>query len=166
MNSNLVPLSFEGAAVRVHVDHAGQPWFVAADVLSALMLDRKALERLGVDEKGVTSIHTLGGNQEMTVVNEPGLYSLVLGSRKPEAKRFKRWVTSEVLPSIRQTGSYLSAVAAAPYFEIPQTYSGALRLAADQMRARRSCRGPCRRAGAEGGVRRPLRRRRRREGRP
>ncbi|RCI61010.1 hypothetical protein DT376_46485, partial [Pseudomonas aeruginosa] len=66
---------------------------VAADVLASLALDRKALERIDDDEKGVNSIHTPGGIQQMTTVNEPGLYSLILGSRKPEAKRFKRWVT-------------------------------------------------------------------------
>jgi hypothetical protein len=84
--------------------------------LSTLTSDRKALERLDDDEKGVSSIHTPGGQQEMTVVNESGLFNLMLGSRKPEAKRFKRWVTHEVLPSIRKTGSYAvpGSVAALP----------------------------------------------------
>jgi len=106
MSTELIPFDFEGQQVRVVTDAQGEPWFVAADVLSTLTLDRKALERLDADEKGVSSIHTLGGDQEMTIVNEPGLYGLVLGSRKPEAKRFKRWVTHEVLPAIRKTGSY------------------------------------------------------------
>jgi prophage antirepressor-like protein len=97
--------AFDSHALRV-VTIAGEPWFVAADVLDAIELDRKALERLDDDEKGVSSIHTLGGEQAMNIVSEPGLYSLVLGSRKPEAKRFKRWVTHEVLPSIRKTGRY------------------------------------------------------------
>lgn len=94
----------------------GEPWFVAADVCAALHLPdtHKAVARLDDDEKGRNSIPTLGGDQEMTVVNEPGLYSLVLGSRKPEAKRFKRWVTHEVLPSIRRTGAYVGAGAPAP----------------------------------------------------
>lgn len=84
------------------------PWFVAADVCRALELgnSRMATERLDDDEKGVSSIDTPGGRQEMTVVNEPGLYALVLGSRKPEARAFKRWITHEVLPSIRQYGFY------------------------------------------------------------
>jgi prophage antirepressor-like protein len=99
--------AFDSHAVRVHTDEHGEPWFVAADVLSVLELDRKALERIDEDEKGVNSIHTLGGNQDMTVVNEPGLYSLILGSRKPDAKTFKRWVTHEVLPAIRKTGRYV-----------------------------------------------------------
>ncbi len=71
-----------------------------------MRLDRKALERLDADEKGVSSVHTLGGDQDMTTVNEPGLYALILGSRKTEAKRFKRWVTHDVLPAIRKTGAY------------------------------------------------------------
>lgn len=106
MNQQLAPFDFEGRPVRVVTDSQGEPWFVAADVLATIGLDRKALERLDEDEKGVSSIHTPGGGQEMTTVNEPGLYTLVLGSRKTEAKRFKRWVTHEVLPSIRKTGSY------------------------------------------------------------
>jgi len=104
--NELVNFNFDGAAVRIARDERGDPWFVAADVLNTLGLDRKALERVDDDEKGVSSIHTLGGTQQVTTVNESGLYSLILGSRKAEAKRFKRWVTSEVLPSIRKTGSY------------------------------------------------------------
>lgn len=115
MKQQLVPFDFEGSQVRVVTDAQGEPWFVAADVLSTISLDRKALERLDDDEKGVNSIHTPGGTQEMTTVNEPGLYALVLGSRKAEAKRFKRWVTHEVLPAIRKTGSYaVPAMAALP----------------------------------------------------
>lgn len=111
---NIVAFNFESSNVRVVVGENGEPMFVAADVLSTLSLDRKALERLDDDEKGVNSIHTPGGPQEMTVVNESGLFNLVLGSRKPEAKRFKRWVTHEVLPSIRRTGSYVSAASVVP----------------------------------------------------
>ena len=96
--------------------------FVAADVLAALALDRKALERLDDDEKGVNSIHTPGGEQEVTVVNESGLYGLILGSRKPQAKVFKRWVTHEVLPTIRRTGSYSTHQASGS----PQTKPAAL----------------------------------------
>lgn len=115
MNQQLAPFDFEGRQVRIITDAKGEPWFVAADVLSTISLDRKALERLDDDEKGVNSIHTPGGIQEMTTVNEPGLYALVLGSRKAEAKRFKRWVTHEVLPAIRKTGSYaVPAMAALP----------------------------------------------------
>jgi prophage antirepressor-like protein len=91
----------------------GEPWFVAADVCAALELDHTALRRLDDDEKGRDSIPTLGGEQSVGIVNESGLYSLVLGSRKPEAKQFKRWVTSEVLPAIRKTGQYVAPKPAA-----------------------------------------------------
>jgi prophage antirepressor-like protein len=117
MSTELIPFDFEGRQVRVVTDAQGEPWFVAADVCAALHLPdtHKAVARLDDDEKGRNSIPTLGGDQEMTVVNEPGLYSLVLGSRKPEAKRFKRWVTHEVLPTIRKTGRYaLSGTPALP----------------------------------------------------
>ncbi|MBC9785845.1 Bro-N domain-containing protein, partial [Heliobacterium chlorum] len=99
--------NYEGNQVRtVMID--GQPWFVAKDVCDVLDIGNPtmALSRLDNDEKGLSLIETLGGQQQLTVVNEPGLYSLILGSRKPEAKEFKRWVVHEVLPTIRQTGSY------------------------------------------------------------
>ena len=83
-------------------------WFVATDVCTALALDRTAIRRLDADEKGVRSMHTLGGDQTSIFVNEAGLYSLVLGSRKPEAKAFKRWITHEVIPTIRKTGGYVA----------------------------------------------------------
>lgn len=88
----------------------GEPWFVAVDVCKALDLNnnRMAIERLDVDEKGVSSIDTPGGKQELTIINEPGLYALVLGSRKPEAKAFKRWITHEVIPTIRKHGAYMT----------------------------------------------------------
>ena len=86
----------------------GEPWFVAADVCRALELGdtHKAVGRLDDDEKGRNSIPTLGGNQEMAMVNESGLLNLVLGSRKSEARQFRRWITHEVIPAIRKTGMY------------------------------------------------------------
>jgi anti-repressor protein len=86
----------------------GEPWWVASDVCGALEIgnSRMALSRLDDDEKGVTTADTLGGKQELSVVNESGLYSLILKSRKQSAKRFKKWVTGEVLPSIRKTGTF------------------------------------------------------------
>jgi len=88
----------------------GAPWFVAADVCRALDIgnSRMVMNRLDDDEKGVISADTPGGKQEVNVVNEPGLYALVLGSRKPEAKAFKRWITHEVIPSIRKNGGYIA----------------------------------------------------------
>ena len=84
----------------------GEPWFVAADVCRALEIDRTQTRRLDDDEKGVYLTQTPGGQQEMSIINEPGLYTLVLGSRKPQAKEFKRWITHEVIPSIRKHGVY------------------------------------------------------------
>lgn len=88
----------------------GDPWFVAVDVCRALEIGNtsQALSRLDADEKGVISNDTPGGKQEMSIVNEPGLYTLVLGSRKEEAKAFKRWITHEVIPSIRKNGGYIA----------------------------------------------------------
>ena len=91
----------------------GEPWFVAKDVCDALTLEnsRKATASLDDDEKGVSPIVTPSGTQQMTIVNESGLYNLIFQSRKPEAKKFRKWVTGEVLPSIRKTGKYESAMA-------------------------------------------------------
>lgn len=99
----------------------GEPWFVAADVCKALEIKDtwNSMQRLDDDEKGTCSISTLGGKQEMFIVNEPGLYSLVLGSRKPEAKAFKRWVTHEVLPSIRKNGMYATPMTVEKMIEDP-----------------------------------------------
>lgn len=86
----------------------GIPWFVAADVCRALEIQnhRDALSRLDDDEKGVAITDTLGGKQNMSIVNESGLYALTLTSRKPNAKKFRKWLTGEVVPSIFRTGSY------------------------------------------------------------
>ena len=106
--SSLLPFHYEGAQIRVLTDSQGAPWFIAADLCSCLGIRNPsdALSRLDDDEKGLGSTETLKGPQSLATVNESGLYALVLSSRKPEAKRFKRWVTHEVLPAIRLTGSY------------------------------------------------------------
>ena len=99
---------FEDNAVRV-IDIDGEPWFVAADVCRILDIknSRDAVADLDDDEKGVANTDTLGGRQEMRIINESGLYNLIFRSRKPEAKKFRKWVTAEVLPSIRKTGMYV-----------------------------------------------------------
>ena len=108
--SAIIPFQFEAHAVRVQVDEIGQPWFNAADVCDALEMgnpsqaikshvDSDDLQKLEV-------IDSLGRTQRANHVNESGLYALILGSTKDAAKRFKRWLTSEVLPAIRKTGSY------------------------------------------------------------
>lgn len=87
----------------------GEPWFVGKDVAEKLgyINTRDALKvHVDNEDKGITKCDTLGGNQNMTIINESGLYSLTFNSKLPGAKRFKRWVTSEVLPSIRKHGTY------------------------------------------------------------
>jgi hypothetical protein len=108
MSTELIPFDFEGRPVRVVTDTQGEPWFVAADVAQSLeyRMASDMARSLDDDEKGTQIVRTPSGDQEMLVINESGLYSAILKSRKPEAKRFKRWVTSEVLPAIRKTGAY------------------------------------------------------------
>ena len=105
------------------VDCNGEPWFIGKDVCEALEIKdtSKAISRLDDDEKGTTSIRTLGGEQHVLTINEYGLYNIVLSSRKPEAKAFKRWITHDVIPAIRKTGKY--AVNAEPYDPDKLTYS-------------------------------------------
>lgn len=107
MNQLQKVFDYQGKQVRTKIEDE-EPWFVAKDVCDVLEYSNhnQILKRLHSDEKGVNSIDTPGGTQEMTMVNEPGLYHLVLGSKKKEAKQFKRWITHEVLPEIRKTGSY------------------------------------------------------------
>ena len=104
-----------------------EPWFVAKDVCECLAISkhRDAISRLDADERGALKVDTLGGKQEMATVNEYGLYSLVLSSRKPEAKEFKRWITHDVIPQIRKTGQYVA--------DIPRTLPDALRAYANEV---------------------------------
>ncbi|WP_432417347.1 BRO-N domain-containing protein [Escherichia coli] len=103
---------FGDSEIRV-INKCGEPWFVAKDVCDALTLtnSRKALTALDDDEKGVTLSYTLGGEQNLSIVSESGMYTLVLRCRDAVNKgsvphKFRKWVTAEVLPSIRKTGSY------------------------------------------------------------
>ena len=93
--------------VRV-IMRCADPWFVAKDACDCLELTNvsKACQTLDEDEKGITKVYTLGGSQDMMLISESGLYTLIMRSNKPEAKVFRKWVTSEVLPSIRKTGGY------------------------------------------------------------
>lgn len=104
-----------------------EPWFVAKDVCECLAISkhRDAISRLDDDERGSLKVDTLGGKQEMATVNEYGLYSLVLSSRKQEAKEFKRWITHDVIPQIRKTGQYIA--------DIPRTLPDALRAYANEV---------------------------------
>jgi len=108
--NNLQVFSYEGKEVRT-VQRGGEPWWVLKDVCEVLELSnsRMVAERMDEDEKGVSIIDTLGGKQELTVISESGLYNVILISRKPEARKFKRWVTHEVLPSLRKYGAYITS---------------------------------------------------------
>lgn len=105
-DSQVIPFQFEKLNVRV-VMIDGEPWFVGKDLAEALVYrDAYDMIRNVADDMGTQIVRTPGGDQQMRVINESGLYAAIIKSRKPEAKRFKKWVTSEVLPSIRKTGSY------------------------------------------------------------
>lgn len=105
--NDLTVFNYEGRDVRT-VQRDRAPWWVLKDVCDVLELSnsRMVADRLDDDEKGVSVIDTLGGRQELTVISESGLYNVILRSDKPEAKKFKRWVTHEVLPSIRKHGLF------------------------------------------------------------
>lgn len=109
MNETMQTFNYDNNQVRTTMQD-GEPWFVLKDVCVALDMDTSKLkqtaDRLDEDEKGRCLIPTLGGKQESWVINESGLYSVILRSDKPQAKPFRRWVTHEVLPAIRKTGSY------------------------------------------------------------
>ena len=107
MSTDILPFHFQDQAVRI-IDLDGEPWFVLADLASVLEITnaRNVAARLDDDMKGVRQIDTLGGRQNMTIVSESGMYEVIVRSDSPIAKPFRRWITSEVLPQIRRTGSY------------------------------------------------------------
>lgn len=108
-SSSIIPFSSPEFGVVRAISIEGEPWFAAKDVCEALGIDKTAASRLDDDEKGLRSTQTLGGEQKVLFVNEPGFYKLVMRSRKPEAKAFQRWVTHEVLPALRRDGAYVAA---------------------------------------------------------
>jgi prophage antirepressor-like protein len=107
IKSEMQTFGYSGEDVRI-VIRDGEPWFIAADVCEILEIDNvaQAVDRLDQDEKLTYVMHRSGQNRSMWIVSEPGLYSLIDTSRKPEAKKFRRWIFHEVLPSIRKTGGY------------------------------------------------------------
>jgi prophage antirepressor-like protein len=133
ISTDVQPYDFHGNPVRV-IMIGGEPWFVAADVCAVLGIDnaRQAMARLDDDEyqQVASTVISNDGGPARHVVSESGLYSLVLGSRKPDARRFKRWVTSEVLPQIRRTGAY--AVSADP-FDVMQGMLDTMRAQRDHL---------------------------------
>ena len=136
--NNLQLFNFEGNNVRtLKVDD--EPRFVAKDVAKILGYSRTAdAVRTHVDpeDKGVGEIQTPGGKQKLQIINESGLYSLILSSKMPNAKRFKRWVTSEVLPAIRKHGAYMTDEKAFDVVNNKDGLASLLQQAADQLRAK------------------------------
>lgn len=111
MNNEIQKFDFKGAALRTLTDEAGEPWFVLKDCMSILDLGNptETVKMFDKDEFSTTEvIDSIGRRQQTYIISEPGLYRLVMKSRKPEAKESQRWVTHEVLPSIRKHGGYMA----------------------------------------------------------
>lgn len=127
--SSLTVFDFNSSQVRTLVIN-NEPWFIAKDVCNLLEIVNvsQALQALDADEKLIYSLHISGQNRDTALLSESGLYTLAIRSNKPQAKPFRKWVTSDVLPSIRKTGKYDSQ----PHFDIPATLSAALLLASKQ----------------------------------
>ena len=130
--------SFRENNVRVIME-GDTPWFVAKDVCEVLEIShhRDALSRLEEDERGSVVVDTLGGKQNLSAVNEYGIYSLIFNSRKPQAKEFKRWVTHEVIPSIRKNGLYATAETAENILNDPSFLIKALQTLEEERKARK-----------------------------
>lgn len=107
MNNEMQKFDFKGASLRTLTDGAGEPWFVAKDVCDILALSNATVALQSLDDDELTKFNLGGQHGEANIISEPGLYRLVMKSRKPEAKEFQRWVTHEVLPQIRKTGGYI-----------------------------------------------------------
>ena len=110
MNNEMQRFDFKGAALRTLTDEAGEPWFVLKDCMNILDLGNptETVKMFDEDEFSTAEvIDSIGRRQQAYIISEPGLYRLVMRSRKPEAKEFQRWVTHEVLPQIRRTGGYI-----------------------------------------------------------
>lgn len=118
--NDLIPLHFENFDVRMIV-RDGVPWWVGIDSTKMLGIvgGHQALRRLEDYERGICNIYTPSGEQEMIIINESGMYSLILKSRKPLAKEFKRWLTTEVLPCIRQHGQYPAPALTVEHEDLP-----------------------------------------------
>lgn len=115
MSTEIQQFDFKGASLRTLTDKAGEPWFVAKDVCDILGMSNPSMAVTALDKDEVAQINPkdyLGSenrsNQAVNIISEPGLYKLIMRSRKPEAKEFQRWVTHEVLPSIRKHGAYMT----------------------------------------------------------
>lgn len=115
MNTEIQTFNFNALTLHALTDGNGDPRFVAKDVCDILEIsnNRDAISQLDSDEKNTVVISDgIPGNPNKTIISEPGLYKLIMHSRKPEAREFQRWVTHEVLPTIRKTGGYIPATEA------------------------------------------------------
>ena len=119
--NKVIPFIYDESPVRVILDEAGEPWWVAKDICRILGVinTAQATEYLDDDEKGISKTYTPGGEQEMAIISESGLYTLLIRSNKPQAKPFRRWVTHDVLPSIRKTGAYAEPTHSQNQTQIP-----------------------------------------------
>lgn len=134
--NELKNFSFEGRQIRA-LTIEGEPYFVGKDVAEVLGYSnsRKAIaDHVDSEDKGVTKCYTLGGTQQTTIINESGLYSLILASKLPTAKKFKRWVTHEVLPAIRKHGAYMTDQKAASIVTDKGSLADLLQQAAEQLK--------------------------------
>lgn len=134
--NELKNFTFEDQQIRV-LTIEGEPWFVGKDVAEVLGYSnsRKAIaDHVDSEDKGVTKCYTLGGTQQIAIINESGLYSLILSSKLPDAKKFKRWVTSEVLPTIRKHGAYMTDAKAAAIVTDKGSLADLLQQAAEQLK--------------------------------
>lgn len=134
--NELKNFSFEGRQIRA-LTIEGEPYFVGKDVAEVLGYSnsRKAIaDHVDSEDKGVTKCYTLGGTQQTTIINESGLYSLILSSKLPDAKKFKHWVTSEVLPTIRKHGAYMTDQKAASIVTDKGSLADLLQQAAEQLK--------------------------------
>lgn len=134
--NEIIPFTYEDSKVRV-VEIDGEPWFVLADILTVLGISRKpsaVIERLDDGVRQTYPIQdSLGRTQDAHIVNEAGMYEVIIRSDSPAAKPFRRWVTSEVLPSIRKTGQY----GATPQLSGPELYLAAITQATNEIEAQK-----------------------------
>lgn len=127
---DLQVFNYEESQIRTSINDKGETLFVAKDVCDVLGISkyRDAISKLDEDEACRVKVDTLGGNQEMSAITESGLYSLIFSSNKDEARKFRKWVTSEVLPNIRKTGSYSVTNKMMPLHEVEREMAAAIRL--------------------------------------
>lgn len=151
--NQIIPFQYESQNVRIIKDEEGNPWWVAKDVCDILNIQQatRAVENLDEDEVSKThTLYTNGGPQTVITISESGLYALIIRSNKPEAKKFRKWITSEVLPSIRKTGTYTEPGRARaktdPLLELVRQQEKAVRFLAARIKAHKLFDGKLRQA--------------------